>query len=239
MSYLYELHCHTRESSTCAGGQAKQLVESYKEIGYTGLFITDHFFNSNCNTSYSKSWENKVDDLMRGYNIAKDHSTKYNDFDVFFGFEYTNDYGGDFLIYGIDRDYLIDTNGYILEWSFDECMLRLRDSGAYIIHAHPFRRMNYIKAYTLCPWLIDGVEICNANSDNGRINPLSENYALTNNLKKFVGSDMHGIPSTLYNLGRPLCNMQSENKIVDINNFKMLARMGNLKPNIIKKENIT
>ena len=40
----FELHCHTAENDKCALESAKDIVRLYKEAGYEGLVITDHYF---------------------------------------------------------------------------------------------------------------------------------------------------------------------------------------------------
>ena len=39
----YEIHSHTKETSQCAKISAKELVEKYKELGYSGIVITNHY----------------------------------------------------------------------------------------------------------------------------------------------------------------------------------------------------
>ena len=45
--YLYETHMHTSEASACAGSTGAQMARAYKEAGYTGIIVTDHFFYGN------------------------------------------------------------------------------------------------------------------------------------------------------------------------------------------------
>ena len=45
MSYLYETHCHTKESSACGLATADEMIAAYHQKGYRGVIITDHFFN--------------------------------------------------------------------------------------------------------------------------------------------------------------------------------------------------
>ena len=47
MSYKYETHMHTAEASACATSTGAEMARAHKEAGYTGIFITDHFFNGN------------------------------------------------------------------------------------------------------------------------------------------------------------------------------------------------
>ena len=41
-----EMHAHDCEVSPCAVIKAKELVDGYKEAGYDGIVITNHFDNS-------------------------------------------------------------------------------------------------------------------------------------------------------------------------------------------------
>jgi predicted metal-dependent phosphoesterase TrpH len=46
MEYKYETHLHTRTSSACAIVSPAAQVRKYKELGYTGIIVTDHFGKS-------------------------------------------------------------------------------------------------------------------------------------------------------------------------------------------------
>lgn len=43
MGYRYETHMHTAEGSRCGRMPAAEMVRAYKKLGYTGVFVTDHF----------------------------------------------------------------------------------------------------------------------------------------------------------------------------------------------------
>ena len=45
--YRYETHCHTAPVSQCASASAEDTVRFYKQIGYDGIFITNHFLDGN------------------------------------------------------------------------------------------------------------------------------------------------------------------------------------------------
>ena len=45
--YKYEMHCHTQETSRCSRISGADLIDFYHSIGYTGVVITDHFYNYN------------------------------------------------------------------------------------------------------------------------------------------------------------------------------------------------
>ena len=41
--YKYELHCHTGDVSLCAKISPEDLLRRYRDAGYSGLVITNHF----------------------------------------------------------------------------------------------------------------------------------------------------------------------------------------------------
>ena len=114
MGYKYETHLHTREGSACARATAAEQVRSYYEAGYAGIIVTDHFFNGNTAVPRNLPWEERVNLFCLGYENAKAEGDRLG-MDVFFGWE-SGYYGTDFLIYGLDKDWLLKHDD-ILEWS--------------------------------------------------------------------------------------------------------------------------
>ena len=45
--YRYDLHVHTYEGSACARSTGAELADFYKEKGYDGIVISDHFWRGN------------------------------------------------------------------------------------------------------------------------------------------------------------------------------------------------
>ncbi len=43
MSYKYELHCHTKMVSQCGRVEPKEIVKMYREKGYSGIVVTEHY----------------------------------------------------------------------------------------------------------------------------------------------------------------------------------------------------
>jgi len=185
--YKYETHSHTSEVSKCSRISAVQLVQFYKKIGYSGVCITDHFFNGNTTVPNNLSWEERVELFCRGYQNAYQEGQRIG-IDVFFGWEYSY-LGTDLLTYGLDKEWLlnhpevlsIDTNQY--------CDL-VHKYGGFIVHAHPFREDYYIDMIRLLPRKVDAVEIDNACRTDFE-NKLAGQYADNYNLLKSAGSDNH------------------------------------------------
>lgn len=110
--YKYETHMHTREASACAWSSGAEMAEKYKSEGYTGIIVTDHFFNGNSAIPRDLPWKERIELYCKGYENAKARGDRIG-LDVFFGFEY-GDGGSDFLVYGLDKQWLIE-NDHILD----------------------------------------------------------------------------------------------------------------------------
>lgn len=53
-------HAHTSQVSRCAKIEGKELARYYKSIGYTGLIVTDPFFNGNTIVPADLPWEERM-----------------------------------------------------------------------------------------------------------------------------------------------------------------------------------
>jgi len=186
--YKYETHCHTSEASACAKSSGEEMVQSYFQAGYRGLIITDHFFNGNSAIPADLDWKTRIDRFCKGYEKAV-HAAEELPFDVFFGFEYGY-HGTEFLTLGVDKNFLLE-NSDMLEWPIESFFDKVHQAGGYIIHAHPFRKREYIKEIRLFTQYIDAVEIHNSGNDFQVFNDQAAQYASRNNLIATAGSDSH------------------------------------------------
>ena len=105
MSYKYETHMHTAEASACATSTGAEMARAHKEAGYTGIFVTDHFFNGNTTVPRELPWQERVARFCLGYEHAKQEGDKIG-LQVFFGFEYAY-HGAEFLVYNLDKNWLL------------------------------------------------------------------------------------------------------------------------------------
>lgn len=187
MSYKYEIHAHTSQSSRCSAITGEELVEFYHELGFTGIFVTDHFFNSGSTTTNREmAWEEKVAVLCRGYDAAYARGRELG-LDVFFAWEYTC-YWNDYLTYGLDKKWLLE-NPDCDRWSPGQYFDKVRECGGLVVQAHPFRQGGDIPI-CLFPHKAEGVEVCNA-SMTDFMNDRAARYAEEYDLLKVVGSDTH------------------------------------------------
>lgn len=206
--YKYETHLHTAPVSLCARAGVRETLEFYKELGYDGVFITNHFLDGNINVDQSLSYEEKVNyyfaDYEQGAAIGEEIGLK-----VFPGVELS--YGGtDFLIYGLDKAWYL-AHPQIMQMKKSEELAFLMDSGALVIQAHPFREAHYIDHIRLYPRQIHGVEVMNANRTEAE-NALAKLYAAHYGLLETAGSDNHVGPKQKKLAGicceTPICSVE-------------------------------
>lgn len=195
-SYRYETHLHTMEGSACARNTAEEMVYAYKEAGYTGIMVTDHFYRGNTAVDRNCSWEDWVEAYCKGYENAKAAGDNIG-LQVFFGWEESHQ-GTDFLIYGLDKEWL-KKHPELREVTIEEQYDLVHRAGGMVIHAHPYREASYIPEIRLFPDSVDGVEVYNA-SHFGRVPEESGRstydrkaweYAANYNLPCTGGSDIH------------------------------------------------
>ncbi|MCL2759901.1 MAG: histidinol-phosphatase, partial [Treponema sp.] len=159
MVYLYETHLHTAGVSKCALSLGPDYISGYRDKGYSGIIVTDHFFNANCALSRKLPWEEWVNRFYYGYEIAKEEGDRQG-FDVFFGWEETFDGCDDYLIYGLDKDWLL-AHPECRTWTRGEQYRAVREAGGCVVQAHPFRQRDYIQRVVLSTGCVDAVEIVN------------------------------------------------------------------------------
>ena len=187
--FKYETHLHTYPVSRCASADVIDVLMLYKELGYDGVFVTNHFIDGNFNMETDASYEDKINFYFSDYEKGK-KAEKEVGIKVFCGVEST--YGGtDFLIYGLDKEWFL-SHPEIMDMKKSEQLQFFMDNGALVIQAHPFREAGYIDHIRLFPRCVHGVEIINA-SNKDEINELAKIYAKHYDLIEFAGSDKHGI----------------------------------------------
>ena len=186
--YKYETHLHTCETSKCGRSPGAEHAKFFAEQGYTGIFVTDHFFNGNVTVPRDLPWEKRVELFKVGYDNAKEMGDKVG-LDVFFGWEYS--YGwAHFLTYNLGADWLL-ANPDLLSWSVPDYIDHVHEAGGFIFHAHPFRLTNN-PIMPVIPAKCDGVEIFNAGRSDAE-NQIAVDFARSYRLPVTAGSDIHHI----------------------------------------------
>src|SRR5665647_1522614 len=156
--FKYDVHVHTSETSSCGKVPAVQVVRMYKDAGYKGIIITDHFFDGFFDSLGSISWESKIDSFLCGYKSAKSEGDKVG-LTVILGMEMRfNNSPNDYLVYGTDET-LLKNNSEIYKFGLEKFKTFAKDNGLLIYQAHPYRP-NITAA---SPKLLDGVEVYHGN----------------------------------------------------------------------------
>ena len=184
--FKYELHLHTKETSRCGHVWAADQVRTYKELGFAGICVTDHFHNTFFKSlDCADDWDACMDVYLRGYRAAKEAGDRLG-LDVILGLELRfpeND--SDYLVYGVDEAWL-RANPWTTSMDHQSFYDRYRDE-VLIIHAHPYRYCDIV--YYDC---VHGLEIANCNPRHDSRNHLALELARANpHLIRTTGSDAH------------------------------------------------
>ena len=187
MPYLYETHLHTCQASKCGTSTGREHAQYYKEIGYRGIIVTDHFFGGNTAVPKEMKWCDRVEMFCSGYEDAYREGQKIG-LDVFFGWEQNYDLD-EYLIYGLDKQWLLE-HPEVETCTRREQLEMVHRAGGCVIQAHPFRDRGYIPRILLGKEFCDGIEVANAGQ-----NPVNDyaalRYAREFDLLTIAGSDNH------------------------------------------------
>ena len=190
MKYKYETHMHTSQASGCGQVDGATQARIYKKLGYTGVVVTDHFFNGNTCVPASLPWEERVTKYCDGYRAVKEEGDKIG-LQVFFGME-TNFKGMEFLIYGLSEEWL-KAHPDMLSWSVEKQYEMVKEAGGLVVQAHPFREAPYIYDMVQYPHAVDAME-CYNGLNEGRgpdFNSRAVAYCKERGIVMTGGSDAH------------------------------------------------
>lgn len=186
MEYKYEIHCHTKEVSRCGQVYAKDAVAMYREKGYSGIVITDHYSPMTFSPLQVYRPQKFTEFYISGYKNALKAAGK--DFTVLLGMElrfYAT--ANDYLVYGITEDFL-KNNGNLMTYYPRRFYNLARKNNLLFVQAHPFRE-GMIRSQ---PSHIDGCEIYNGKNRKSDANAKAEEWAKENNMQiRTGGSDFH------------------------------------------------
>lgn len=224
--YKYETHLHTSPVSKCASATVEDSLRFYKDLGYDGVFITNHFLDGNINIDKALPYEEKINFYFSDYEEGVRLSDKIG-IKVFLGVELTYR-GTDFLVYGLDKNWFLN-HPEIMDMKKSEELALLMENGALVVQAHPFREAKYIDHIRLFPQCVHGVETVNA-SRNDFENEMAEHYAKSYGLVTLAGSDNHSGRAK-----RNLAGIETDTPIADEADFCRRVLEGNVQ--IFKTKN--
>ncbi len=180
--YRIELHAHTNGASACSQISPEMMANTYADLGYDGIVITNHFTYQN--KTEKKEYINKY---LNDFELTKFYGEKLG-LTVLLGTEirFTENVN-DYLIYGVDINILNDIYD-LLPYGVENFRRELELERSLFIQAHPFRdNMTAVDGK-----LLDGVEVFNMHpGHNSRIG-LASKYAKENGLDVITaGTDYH------------------------------------------------
>ncbi len=185
-SCKYDVHVHTAEVSSCGKVMASELVRLYREAGYCGVVITDHYYDGFFNSLGDIGWEEKVDRFLLGFHIAREEGEKIG-LSVIPGIEIRfTENPNDYLVYGVDEAFLKDYKE-LYKIGLSAFKKLAEGKGLLVYQAHPFRP----GMVPVDPACLDGVEVFNGNPRHNSRNHEALAFALKHHLKMISGSDFH------------------------------------------------
>ena len=101
--YRMELHAHTKPVSSCSEVLPCELVETYKQLGYDAITVTNHFMRTDRFTR-----DEYIDWYLNDYEETKRYGETVG-LKVYLGAEirFTENIN-DYLVFGVDRTILED-----------------------------------------------------------------------------------------------------------------------------------
>lgn len=187
----YDLHVHTAESSPCGKVTAKDAVRLYKDAGYSGICVTDHFCKAFFENQTGSAKE-RIDNFLGGYRAARRFGMEAG-LTVLLGIEarldgVSGNEGNEYLVYGLTEDFLYE-NPEIYQLNPLSFSRLIRKAGMMIYQAHPLRpRMVPVDRS-----LLDGIEGYNGNPRHNSRNDEISAWAEEQGIPMISGSDFHQV----------------------------------------------
>ncbi len=214
--YIYEMHQHTAACSRCGKADTKELIKALKEHGFSGVVITNHFYNGNTGIDRNLPFEEFCEAYENDYLVAKKEGERLG-IDVLFGIEQGVGNGKEILVYGLTPEKL-KKHPEITDGKLKTLSQAVHSEGGMVFQAHPFRNREYINFpdEKLPLELLDGIESLNRqNTDEDNIKALT--YAKEHGLKQVAGSDSHSEDFSVRRFGIECsCRIKTEEELVSV-----------------------
>jgi hypothetical protein len=216
VSYLYETHLHTAGPSKCSVSKGPEYIAGYIDMGYTGIIVTDHFYNANTGIYRKLPWKEWVHQFCRGYEEAKEEGERRG-LDVLFGWEETFDSCDDYLVYGLDKEWLLE-HPEVRGWTRGEQYRAVKEAGGCVVQAHPFRQRYYIHRVILSTGCVDAVEVANGGND-WDADYFAYRYAKKMGKQITAGTDIHDASLVYEDNSNEIFGVYLKEKPGDIKDF--------------------
>ena len=181
--YRIELHAHTKPASVCSEISPKELVDTYKALGYHGMVVTNHFVYQYDSMSKEEYLDFYLQDFEETEKCGEEQGMK-----VYLGAEIRfTDSCNDYLVFGVDRNLLSEIYD-LLPFGIENFRKQLKMPDSVFVQAHPMRN----GCEPVDPSLLDGVEVYNMHpGHNSRVGLAALYTGKKENLIVTAGSDYH------------------------------------------------
>jgi len=186
-----DLHVHTSEMSACGVLTSEEIIRGYKDAGYGGIVITNHY------NSFTQWWAYEKygiggEDYYAAHKKCWEDAAAFGEkigLRVFFGCELKmNNSNNDYLVYGAPDEFLRRNNDDLWNMSAADVNRFAKEDGFLFYQAHPFRSGMQITH----PNDLFGIEVKNANPRHDSGNDVALFWANKYpSLHRISGSDCH------------------------------------------------
>ena len=184
--FQLDTHVHTAETSACGRIFARDVVRLYKEAGYDGIVITDHYTKEFFEAPNTLSWNEKIDNYLSGYKKAVDEGSKLG-LTILLGIELRfTENPSDYLVYGITEEFLKEYPR-LYELGVHKFRQLIEKEDILLFQAHPYRNGMVVAP----PDYLHGVEVFNGNARHNSRNEKAYRFAKEHGLMMSSGSDFH------------------------------------------------
>ena len=181
-----DLHVHTSEVSLCGQLPAAEVVRLYKELGYDGIVVTNHFNRDTAAHHIRHGVEDFYSFYRRGYELAREEGEKCS-LTVLYGFEIRFDENmNDYLVFGMPDEAAREWDK-LFAMRAKEFSAFANENGYLFYQAHPFR--NYMTVTD--PKILFGIETHNGHPGHDSRNDIASAWAEKYSLHRISGSDCH------------------------------------------------
>lgn len=181
--YQIELHAHTSPASGCSQITPKEMVETYKNLGYDAVVITNHFI-------YQHDSREK-EEYIKAFLYDFEETKKYGDesgLKIYLGAEIRfTECNNDYLIFGVNEKMLFEIYD-LLPFGIENFRKNYPMPDSVFVRAHPFRD----GMQSIDTALVDGIEVFNMHPGHNSRVGIASVCADENNISIITaGSDFH------------------------------------------------
>lgn len=180
--FRVELHAHTSPVSPCADFPPEYVLRTFKDSGYDGIGITNHFYRVD-NMTPSEYVERYKNDILKTAELADKIGIKF-----YAGAElrFKNQNDNDYLLYGFEPEQIEEMYA-LADGTLENFAKEFKTDEMILIHAHPFRKnMELIGIDCL-----DAIEGFNFHPNHNSRIALSVKYGIDNGKIITTGTDYH------------------------------------------------